>query len=148
MTDYSVRKASEEDYSEVARLAKQLGYPASDDVMRMRLRRLLPSSNDAVFVAESDEAGLVGWIHGVLSQYLESDRRVEIAGLVVDEQFQRRGVGRDLVKQVERWTVEHGAEQSSVRCRTTRAEAHRFYESLGYSQTKTQIIFRKTLSQR
>jgi GNAT superfamily N-acetyltransferase len=79
---------------------------------------------------------------------LESDYRVEIAGLVVDERFHREGVGRDLVGRVEGWAVEQGVGQASVRCRTTRAEAHRFYESLGYSQAKTQIVFRKSLAQR
>lgn len=148
MTRHSVRLAREEDCAEITRLAQQLGYPASDDAMRTRLRRLLASSNDAVFVTASEEGGLIGWIHGVLSQFLESEFRVEIAGLVVDERFHRRGVGRDLVKQVERWAIERGVEQSSVRCRTTRPEAHRFYESLGYSQAKTQIVFRKSLAQR
>jgi GNAT superfamily N-acetyltransferase len=116
--------------------------------MRGRLQRVLASAGDAVFVAEADGVGLVGWIHGVLSQFLEADFRLEIAGLVVDERFQRRGGGRDLVTHVERWAVEHGVVQASVRCRTTRAEAHRFYESLGYSQNKTQIVFRKPLERR
>jgi GNAT superfamily N-acetyltransferase len=147
MTPHSVRQAREQDCAEIARLAKQLGYPASDDTMRTRLCRLFASSKDAIFVAESEEGGFLGWIHGTLTQFLESEFRVEIAGLVVDERFHRRGVGRDLVKQVERWALERGAEQSSVRCRITRPEAHRFYESLGYSQTKTQIVFRKSLSQ-
>jgi GNAT superfamily N-acetyltransferase len=146
MTPHSVRQAREQDYAEIARLAKQLGYPASDDTMRTRLCRLLSSLNDAVFVAESEAGGLSGWIHGTLTQFLESDFRVEIAGLVVDKEFHRRGVGRDLVKQVERWALEHGVTQSSVRCQTFRVEAHQFYESLGYSQTKTQIVFRKSLS--
>jgi hypothetical protein len=53
-----------------------------------------------------------------------------------------------LVERVEGWAVEHGVGQASVRCRTTRAEAHRFYESLGYSKVKTQIVFRKSLAQR
>ena len=129
----------------MARLANQLGYPASIDAMRARLRRLLESSIDAVFVAEAAGGIVAGWIHGVLSQYLESDYRVEIAGLVVDERFQRQGIGRDLVAEVERWGARHGASQSSVRCRTTRPDAHLFYKSLGYSENKTQIVFRKLL---
>ena len=114
--------------------------------MRTRLKRLLASPSDVVFVAESAAGELAGWIHGVLSQYLESDFRVEIGGLVVDEQFQRRGVGRDLVARVESWAVEHEAQLASVRCRTTRAAAHRFYKSLGYRKAKTQIVFRKPLT--
>jgi GNAT superfamily N-acetyltransferase len=147
MSVYSIRQARETDSAEIARLASQLGYPASEGAIRKRLQRLITSSSDVVFIAESAGSGLVGWIHGVLSQFLESDYRVEIAGLVVDERFQRRGVGRNLVTRVESWAVEHGVEQASVRCRTTRAEAHRFYENLGYSQAKTQIVFRKSLVQ-
>jgi GNAT superfamily N-acetyltransferase len=108
---------------------------------------LLTSTGDVVFVAEaSDGAGLLGWIQGSLSQYLESDYRVEIAGLIVDGRFHRNGIGRALVDRVERWAIERGASQTSVRCRTTRPKAHKFYENLGYARTKTQIAFRKSLS--
>jgi GNAT superfamily N-acetyltransferase len=142
---YSIRRASEEDFAEIARLAGQLGYPASDDVMRPRLKRILTDPRNVVFVGESADGNLVGWIHGTLSQLLESDYRVEIAGLVVDERFRRKGIGRDLMERVEAWAVDHGVAQASVRCRTTRLEAHRFYESLGFSPAKTQVVFRKSL---
>jgi GNAT superfamily N-acetyltransferase len=145
MLHYFIRQAREQDGAEVARLAGQLGYPAADEVMRRRLGRLLKSSNDVVFVAEAKEGQLVGWIHGVLSQYLESDFRVEIGGLIVDEGFQRQGVGRDLVGRIEAWGAERGVVEASVRCQTKRVGAHRFYESLGYKQAKTQIVFRKRL---
>lgn len=146
MSRFSIRKAREQDCEEIARLTSQLGYPASSDAIRVRLHRLLASSSDVVLVAESSSGGLVGWIHGVLAQFLESDYRVEIGGLVVEEQSQRKGVGRGLVGRVEDWAREQGVMQASVRCRTTRAGAHLFYESLGYKQTKTQIVFRKSLS--
>jgi GNAT superfamily N-acetyltransferase len=148
MSSYSIRPSHEQDCLEIARLAAQLGYPASADVTRTRLQRLLASSNDAVFVAEAPDGGLVGWIHGVLSQFLESEFRVEIAGLVVDERFHRKGIGRDLVEQVETWALEHGIAQASARCQTKRADAHRFYESMGYTETKRQVVFRKPLSPR
>ncbi|HLX69742.1 MAG TPA: GNAT family N-acetyltransferase [Verrucomicrobiae bacterium] len=145
MSSHSIRSAREQDSPEIARLATQLGYPASADVTQSRLRRLLTSSSDAVFVAEAPDRRLVGWIHGILSQFLESEFRVEIAGLVVDERFHRKGIGRDLVERVETWALEHGVAQASVRCQTKRTEAHQFYESLGYTETKRQVVFRKPL---
>jgi GNAT superfamily N-acetyltransferase len=148
MSTNSVRPGCDQDSAEIARLASQLGYPASASTIRYRLDRLLKSPSDAVFVAESGDGPLAGWIHGTLSQFLESDYRLEIAGLVVDELWQRRGIGRALVSRVEEWAVGHGVEQASVRCRTTRAEAHQFYQSLGYTPTKTQIVFRKPLPRR
>ena len=89
MSPYSIRKAEERDCAEIARLASELGYPVLDSVMLPRVQRLLASASDVVFVAELANGGLAGWIHGVLSQFLESDYRVEIGGLVVDEQFHR-----------------------------------------------------------
>ena len=142
--DALIRPAQERDAAEIARLASQLGYPATEAKIRSRLQRLLTSSNDLVLVAES-ESRAVGWIHGVLSQLLESEFRVEIGGLIVDEKFQRRGIGRKLVQRIEEWANERGAREVSVRCRTTRLEAHKFYESLGFSAAKTQIAFRKQL---
>jgi GNAT superfamily N-acetyltransferase len=143
--DYTIRQARKEDGAELVRLSAQLGYPTSDSVMVLRLRRLLASQNDAIFVAATPDGRLLGWIHGFLSQLLESDYRVEIGGLVVDELFHRKGVGRGLLGQIEKWAVRRGATECSVRCRTTRNEAHVFYESLGYGRAKTQIVFRKAL---
>ena len=147
MVSYRIRQAQEQDCTEIAHLASQLGYPASSEVMRLRLQRLLNGSTDVVFVAETAPGNeLIGWIQGSLAQYLESDYRVEIAGLIVDERFRRNGIGRGLAIRVEGWAAEHGAVLASVRCRTTRPEAHRFYESLGYTPAKTQVAFRKPLS--
>jgi len=145
MPPHLIRRAHEQDSAGIAHLAGKLGYPVLDDVMRLRLRRLLDSPSDVVFVAEAG-GKLCGWIHGFLSQLLESDFRVEIGGLIVDDQFHRQGIGRELARHLERWAAEHGAAQVSVRCRTTRPQAHLFYENLGYHQTKTQIVFRKPLT--
>ena len=143
---FHLRGAAEQDCAEIARLAGQLGYAASAVDIRKRLRRLLGSGADAVFVAESDKEGrLAGWIHGNLSQYLESEYRVEIGGLVVDTDFHRNGVGCALVARIEGWGKKRGAAQITVRCQTKRTLAHLFYESLRYIRTKTQIVFRKTL---
>ena len=149
MIGYRKRQAREQDCTEIARLANELGYPSASEVMRLRLQRLLNGSSDVVFVAETDPGSeLIGWIQGSLAQYLESDYRVEIAGLVVDERVRRNGIGRDLVTRVEEWAAERGVVQASVRCRTTRPEAHCFYESLGYAAAKTQVAFRKPLRMR
>ena len=78
-------------------------------------------------------------------QLLESDYRVEIGGLIVDERWRRRGIGRQLVHAVQGWAVERGAVELSVRCREERTESHTFYESLSFRYTKTQRVYRKRL---
>jgi GNAT superfamily N-acetyltransferase len=140
-----LRRAVQSDAEELARLTSQLGYPSSAAVIGSRLARMLPSSNDCLLVVESSSGELVGWIHGFLSQFLESEYRVEIGGLIVDDRLRRKGIGRRLVRAVEDWALEQGAVELSVRCREDRAESHRFYESLSFTHTKTQRVFRKRI---
>jgi GNAT superfamily N-acetyltransferase len=145
---HAIRPAREPDGPGLARLATQLGYPTSGDEIRRRLQRVLASPNDIVLVASTADGSLAGWAHGFVCQLLESDPRVEIGGLVVDERFRRQGIGRKLIRRIERWAGERGVAQVSVRCRTTRLVAHKFYGSLGYHAAKTQAVFRKRLLSR
>jgi GNAT superfamily N-acetyltransferase len=145
MSDWLIREAQKKDSAGIARLSNQLGYSAGESDIQPRLLRLLAGSENLVLVAESADGEVIGWIHGVLSQFLESELRVEIGGLVVDEKFRRRGIAREFLRRVESWANQNGARQISVRCRTTRTEAHRFYENFGFSAAKTQIAFRKSL---
>lgn len=140
-----IRPAELRDASEIARLSDVLGYPEEADVIRRRLERLLGSKTNAVFVAEDGAGELSGWIHGYLSQLIESEYRVEIGGLVVDARARRQGLGRQLVERLEVWAREQGVAELSVRCRDDRSEAHLFYDHLGFSLTKTQKVFRKRL---
>ncbi len=140
-----IRRALISDAPELARLTSLLGYPAEQSAIAGRLQRLLASPGDCLLVAESSEGRLAGWIHGFLCQLLESDNRVEIGGLLVDEPCRRSGVGSRLVAAIEDWAQDWGAMELSVRCRVEREEAHRFYETLGFRTAKTQKVFRKRL---
>jgi len=107
---------------------------------------MLGRADDRLLVAEVSGGELGGWIHGFLCQLLESNFRVEIGGLIVDERRRRSGLGRRLVQAIEDWVLESGASELSVRCREERAESHKFYETLSFRHTKTQRVLRKRLS--
>lgn len=145
MSQPIIRGTFETDAGELVRLAAQLGYSVPESAVRSRIARINGSSNDCLLVAENPDGTLAGWIHGYLSQLVESEFRVEIGGLIVDEASRRRGVGRLLVQRIEVWAAEHGARELSVRCQEARHESHRFYESLKFVHTKTQRVFRKRL---
>ena len=145
MSSQIIRRAVTLDAPELVRLTVLLGYPSSLPVIEARLTRILDSADDCLLVAEDASGALIGWIHGFLSQLLESEYRVEIGGLIVDERYRRIGLGRRLVERIEAWARERGAAELSVRCREERAESHQFYESLSFRQTKTQRVFRKRL---
>lgn len=140
----NVRAASASDAVRLAELSGQLGYPVAAETVASRLARLLAREDNAVLVAEIPPDGrVVGWVHGADQDLLESDRRCEILGLVVDEQCRGRGIGRRLVGAVEAWAAARGLEQIAVRSNVARAGSHPFYERLGYVRTKTQHAYRK-----
>ena len=140
-----VRRAAAADAARLAQLSEILGYPVALSSLAPRLERLLARVEDAVLVAEA-ESGVVGWVHGAEQELLESGRRCEILGLVVDPAYRSHGVGRRLVTAVEQWAANRGLEQMTVRSNVARAESHPFYQRLGYIPTKTQHAYRKALS--
>src|SRR6478672_4118494 len=143
MSHTNIRCAMESDANELARLTSQLGYSVSEASIRTRMGRMFDSNYNSLWVAEKPDGKLAGWIHGFLCQLLESDYRVEIGGLIVDERCRRSGIGRRLVQVIEDWAAEQGATELSVRCREERAESHEFYESLSFRHIKSQRVFRK-----
>jgi GNAT superfamily N-acetyltransferase len=140
----SLRPAALADADAIAALSGQLGYPVPAEVVRARLGLVLARDDQAVLVAHDGDR-VLGWIHGADQVLVESDRRCEIMGLVVDAAARRAGTGRALVAAVERWAAGRGLSLMSVRSAVTRAESHPFYERLGYERVKSQHVYRKRL---
>jgi GNAT superfamily N-acetyltransferase len=138
------RTACLEDAAEIARLAAELGYPATTQEIAARLTGLLPLRHHHVVVAEGD-AILLGWIAVERRLTLESGERIEIVGLVVSSVTRRGGIGHALVADAERWALAQGFNSIAVRSNAARTEAHPFYEGLGYVRRKTQHVYSKWL---
>jgi GNAT superfamily N-acetyltransferase len=140
-----IRRVKISDALRLAELSGQLGYPATAEQICRRMRAIRPASQNAVFVAESAEAGVVGWVHVSKEPLLESDMRAEINGLIVRESHRSLGVGARLIAAAEDWARKRGCKGMSVRSNVLRERAHKFYERSGYEHYKTQKSFRKPL---
>lgn len=140
-----IRRATSADAPRIAVLSGQLGYPATPAQMRKRLLRIKPASQHAVFVAESPEDGVIGWLHVSRQPLLEEEMRAEVNGLVVAEGQRSLGAGAQLLAAAEDWAHRHGCKGMSVRSNVIRERAHQFYERQGYEHYKTQKSFRKPL---
>jgi len=134
-----------EDSPAAARLSEELGYPASAEQMKQRIRSLAKDPDRAVFVACIGDR-MVGWIDVGATRHLQSDPYAEIGGLVVDGTVRSAGIGRRLVALAETWASERGYQKMVVRSRSTRQAAHRFYLREGYELTKTSAVFSKQLT--
>ena len=140
-----IRHATLDDAPRLAELAAQWGYPADAAALRGPLARLLGRLDQSVLVTTDNSGTIVGWIHVGEQDLLESGRRAEILGLVVDANARGQGVGRALVAEAERWAAARGLREMSVRSNVVRAEAHPFYEAVGYRRIKTQHVYKKKL---
>jgi GNAT superfamily N-acetyltransferase len=140
-----IRRARASDALRLAELAGQLGYPTTAAEMTKRLRKLKPASQNALFVAESPGAGVVGWAHVSVTHLVEVGTRAELNGLVVAEDQRSLGAGARLLEAAEDWARKHGCPSVSVRSNVIRERAHKFYERQGYEHYKTQKAFRKPL---
>jgi ribosomal protein S18 acetylase RimI-like enzyme len=141
-----VRSAEERDITALARLAGELGYPSTPEEVRERFAGTKGASHQATFVAVIEGDIVIGWIQLSESRTLETNPRAEITGLVVDSNFRGAGAGSLLVERGEEWARERGLAIIGVRSNIIRERTHRFYERLGYAATKTQKVFRKSLS--
>ncbi len=142
----TIRPAVHTDAAAVAALSRELGYPTESREMADRLARLLTQPDrDVVFVAVAGH-DVAGWVHVGRRELLESGPQAEILGLVVGNAFRRRGVGRLLVAEAERWAARRGVDDVVVRSNVSRAESHPFYQRCGYRRVKSQHVYRKRIA--
>jgi GNAT superfamily N-acetyltransferase len=141
-----VRSLIIEDAAEVAKLCVELGYPASEEELRIRILTLT-QSGDRVGLAAIVGTKLLGWIDAAVERHLHIEDIVVIGGLVVAESARGRGVGRMLCAEVEEWARERGFKRVRVRSQTKREDAHRFYQRDGYRTVKASLVFEKNLGE-
>ena len=130
-----IRAAADPDAESIARLMGELGYPSTPEQVRARMARVAGDDPYAAFVAEVDGA-VAGFLGLQTGWAYEHDRPfARIITLVVDARVRRRGVGAALVEFAEVWARERGAYVLMLTTNVRRQEAHRFYESVGFSRT-------------
>ncbi len=140
-----IRAAEARDAARLAELAMQLGYPTTAKEIARRIEETQRSSESTVFVAQLAGGEIAGWIGVFVFRSIAGEPRVEISGLVVDENLRSQGIGAKLLVRAEQWACEKGCRVIGLRCNVIRERAHVFYERHGYQHAKTQKSFRKLL---
>ena len=131
----AVRDARAEDSDALSRLCAQLGYPANESAIPPRLARLQADPNARALVADAGD-GPIGLATVHLRHTINHEAPIaQLTLLVVDESQRTRGVGRALVEAAERWAHSRGCHRIVVTTALQRAEAHAFYERVGYRHT-------------
>jgi GNAT superfamily N-acetyltransferase len=95
----------------------------------------------AIFVAEVNEE-IVGSICMIIDARLAEGVYAEIVSLVVTKNYRGKGIGKQLVNQAELWARKY-VNKLRVRANVTRNDAHKFYKSLGFKESKEQKVLLK-----
>ena len=144
MNSVVFRQARRADLPDIVRML------ADDDLgsHREKAEGLLPESYYAAFeqiscdpnheliVAELDQK-VIGTLHLIFlpSISYQGGLRAQIESVRVDRKYQNRGIGSEMMN----WTVqsarERGAHIMQLTTHTSREDAHRFYEKLGFQKS-------------
>lgn len=135
----NVRSWITSDLPQLVGLMAQLGYPASEDVLRERFSRVTRHPDYELLVLEDDDI-LLGCVGLFQAQAFEHDTTyVRIVAFVVNAKHRRQGIGRRLIRAAEDWAHARGATAVLLNSgnRPEREAAHHFYQAMGYSVTST-----------
>ena len=100
---------------------------------RRYLRAIRRSAHAAVLVAEAPEAGVVGRL-SIARDPHPASRHVADVGLMVAENFRRRGAGRALMEAAEEWAGSIGVRKIELHVFPHNGGALALYERLGYER--------------
>jgi GNAT superfamily N-acetyltransferase len=140
----AIREITTKDSEVISSLSKQLGYGLSSSETAKQVQEILDSNDNCAFVALHEEK-IIGWIHAFKTVRVEAKTFIEIGGLVVDENYRGKGVGKSLVSKVRAWCAEQKITSLRVRCNSKRLEAHQFYLSLEFKESKEQKVFEQDI---
>lgn len=144
-TEIVIRAAVEADAAALASLTTEIDYPIDELTTRQRLRELT-AAGDLMLVAADASAAIdsadtvIGFIllHRTYFLHRPPDGRISTLGVTAPRRNQR--IGEQLVQEAERIFREWGCTRVEVTSGAPRADAHRFYQRLGYLEQPKRFI--------
>jgi GNAT superfamily N-acetyltransferase len=136
----AIRTARPDDATAIAELLGELGYPTDAKRFKRRLERIEQDPSSRLFVATVDDrvAGLAGF--HLLPLVEHDEPSCQLTALVVAERYRRTGIGTELVRVIEGEARSRGGKRVLVNSASHRADAHAFYERLGFEATGLRFV--------
>jgi GNAT superfamily N-acetyltransferase len=136
----AIRDAGPADSAAIADLLGELGYPAEAARVQRRLERIAHDPSSRLFLAEiSGEIAGLGGLH-VLPLVEHDELGCMLTVLVVGAEHRRQGIGAELLHAVEREARSRGCSRLVLGSADRRADAHAFYETLGFEATGRRFV--------
>ena len=148
--DMNIRKVNLTDKSEWARMRNSL-WPGSLKEHLEEIDKYF--SNDEiciveVFVLESSIGKLGGFIEVNIRNYAEGSKSTKvpyIEGWYIDKDLRGGGHGKQLIKQAEKWVIDHGFHELASDCELENANSINAHKALGFKEVERNVCFIKKL---
>ena len=153
-TDFTIRPGRREDAAAAARLWMQSAeehtahdrvYETASDAEKTMRRFLADVANNGysfLFVAVAGER-MVGFISGELRQGSPTflpKTWASVDDVFVEHEYRNRGMGRALIRSVQAWAQERGADGISLQVAAANARGRKFYEDLGFREISVYTV--------
>ena len=141
-----IREINISDAQEIQKICKvALGYDVDISTVRNQINKLsCDNKHHIIAVYEDDNIHkVIGFVHAQVYESVYSDPGLNILGLAVDPDFHGNGVGKKLMRYIEKYALDNGISFIRLNSANQRVEAHRFYENIGYKSDKLQKRFIK-----
>jgi len=140
-----IRQASRQDAAAVSRMMNDLGYSIEIAAVERKLSDSQDDAGNFVFVAVVNGATV-----GVLSVHAMPLLHAEglfatITSLFVAPDYRRQGIGSQLLAHAEAFALRLGCISINVASAHHRADAHAFYQAIGFTQDVVNTHFRKEM---
>ena len=134
-----IRDACKNDFSEVFPLIKKLwNYNSYNEAQtRAVFERIISGEKSFAFIAEDSAHGTcAGFCHGDFFPTLwMCGETCYLSGIITAENCRHRGIGTAMINEVKAISLVRGCRTIILESGMARAEAHRFYESRGFSKS-------------
>ncbi len=142
MDNVKIRRAKLGDEVSLMQLAAQMGYPITAVEAKERLKDILRQKGEILLVADV-YGQAIGYVLGTTIIEINTPKTLRLGGMVVNENYRQWGIGRMLMKGLEKWAKKEKFEIILVPTNVKRKNAHKFYEKIGYQNIKTQYVYEK-----
>lgn len=144
-----VRALVEADLNEWFRLRQLLWDRTPEDDHKSEMLDIIQHPDtQMVFVAESADGGLVGFLEVSIRPFVEdcvTDNVGYLEGWFVEEDYRRKGIGAALVKNAEDWARTRDCREMASDAEIGNEMSINAHTSLGYEETSRLVHLRKEL---
>jgi len=129
-----IRKIIFEDIPGLAELYRQFWNVPSDVSKMEELFHKIESKEEYILLGALEEYKLIGTVMGIVCEELYGDCRpfLLIENFIIDQKHRRKGVGRLLLAEVEKWAQEKNCRQAILVSEAEREDARHFYHACGF----------------